>query len=97
MVTELVCPRCNCNDVEFIETATRHGLPADKWECNFCGHGFMQTPVQAAPAETTIWYHILLCPECKSDKVKTTTTRGTVRHHKCKDCEHTFKSAEKRG
>jgi len=95
MVAELVCPRCNCNDCESRGMATRWGLPVEAWECNFCGHQFAKQ-VEMAPQDKTIWYHVLLCPECRSDQVKTTSTRGTTRHHKCKACECTFKSAEKR-
>ncbi|MDQ3288930.1 MAG: hypothetical protein M3Q42_11870 [Pseudomonadota bacterium] len=34
------------------------------------------------------------CPRCQSGKVKVTSTRKPLRHHKCDACSATFKSLE---
>jgi len=98
MVADLECPRCNCNDCEFIGTTTRWGLPADKWGCNFCGNEFTKNPVESTPEPaSSIAYPVLRCPSCNSKEVTTSKTQPgefTTRRHKCKSCGHPFKSVE---
>lgn len=41
-----------------------------------------------------ITYPVEACPGCQSPDVRVTTSRGRVRHHKCRACGAKFKSVE---
>ena len=47
------------------------------------------------PRDQVVRYTRLRCPECKSTNVPVYSSRDLpIRHHKCSDCGHTFKSIE---
>ena len=50
----------------------------------------------AAVKRVSVVYYIkVACPVCHSDRCPVYNTRDIpIRHHKCKDCGHTFKSVE---
>lgn len=41
-------------------------------------------------------YVTVCCPQCGSDQTRVTSTRRPIRRHKCKACEHRFKSVERK-
>lgn len=57
-----------------------------------------QEPVIETPAEepVAVPYVTVTCPKCGSDQVRVTSTRRPIRRHKCRECQHTFKSVEAR-
>jgi transcription elongation factor Elf1 len=52
-----------------------------------------QEPAQEPP--TAVGYPVAACPQCGSPKIKVTSTRRPVRHHKCGACLARFKSVER--
>lgn len=47
------------------------------------------------PAKTGVPYVRMKCPQCKSPKLRVTSTRGSIRWHRCSACGHKFKSFER--
>lgn len=45
--------------------------------------------------QTCVWFIPVRCPGCGGKNHNVYTKRGTVRYHKCKDCQMNFKSVEK--
>lgn len=64
-----------------------------------------QTPAIATPTDSRspavspetqgLRYPVRQCPHCQSTKIRVTTTRKPLRHHKCDACQRTFKSVER--
>lgn len=46
------------------------------------------------PSWKTVTFHVLRCPSCHSDAVRTVSTQRPIRRHKCKRCGRPFKSVE---
>lgn len=102
------CPECGCEDITVIREpdATPLGYWFDTGEarCNYCGQHFRfkNEPKKEEPPEPDpddlppgfVAYHVIRCPECNSDKTKTTSTRRPIRWHKCHICGHAFRSKE---
>lgn len=79
-------------------------------QCNACSRPFAIAAIQEGqdvehaeplvtqrtPTPPSVQYQVLLCPACGSEKVRVTSTQRPVRHHKCKECDHTFKTVEKK-
>jgi Zn finger protein HypA/HybF involved in hydrogenase expression len=51
-------------------------------------------PVVQSADPGIVAYHVVRCPSCGSKNTKVSSTRRPLRHHKCKDCNHNFKSEE---
>ncbi len=94
------CPQCGCNRYETVRRATRWGKPVEKVRCDACGSEWTWTgdkPKAETKTESpnpAIIYHIMRCPKCGGNETHVTSTRRPTRHHKCKSCNHTFKSVE---
>lgn len=58
-----------------------------------------QNLYQPAPRPATVYRPAsrACCPECGSNKTRTTSTRGRVRYHRCRDCGNRFKSVSDEG
>lgn len=85
------CPRCGCNGSHEIGFSQWWGDRVVRLECDHCRKTWMES---AGETEITA-YHILLCPKCNSKETKIASTRTDgVRHHKCEECTHSFKSIE---
>ena len=57
----------------------------------------LTTPVaEVTTQHVLVAYHIICCPACHSDDTHITRTVRPVRYHKCRACDHTFKSHEVR-
>lgn len=90
------CSKCGCKD-----RVKRDG----QQRCRHCGKLWVrhiapasdmrETEQEHEPIEGVTYYHVLRCPSCGSKKTKITSTRKPIRHHKCKDCGHNFKSTER--
>jgi len=93
-VTGPKCPKCGCQRSELIRRYDRWGRPAEERRCGHCGMQFH------ALVQDGVVYHRVRCPECGSKNVGVTGTRPKeeglprIRWHKCRDCEHSFKSVE---
>lgn len=85
------------------------GSERKRVECDHCGKRFdvaADEPEAAAPEPEIPRYDPAPavrdvrrsppCPECRSARTRVTSTRRPVRHHKCRDCNHCFKSIEKK-
>jgi len=57
--------------------------------------GFGRQRKKKIEKDNVIYYYIMKCPKCGSEKITVVTTRRPLRYHKCDDCGHTFKSVEK--
>jgi Zn ribbon nucleic-acid-binding protein len=98
------CPRCHSQLSDVIQYSTRWGLPSVVRRCVHCGYTFSalvptpedtirpDPPRPAAPP--FVLYPMIHCPECNSVQTRVTSTRKPVRHHKCDNCGHCFKSHE---
>lgn len=54
-----------------------------------------RSPIPDPPdPDRGIVYHVIRCPICNSDQVRITRVARPVRYHKCKACQHNFKSVE---
>lgn len=87
--TDPECRNCGCKDI-----INKH--------CRYCGRRWVarMVPKEDRPEPETpappggVIYKVVKCPECGSKDTKVTSTRRPIRHHKCKSCEHCFKSVE---
>lgn len=52
-------------------------------------------PATVSPETKSLRYPVRQCPHCQSTKIRVTTTRRPLRHHKCDGCKKTFKSVER--
>ena len=94
-VTGPECPQCGCEQAEAVSSGTWWGQPVDKLLCDNCGTTFSAT-ARIAPTEgkRVVKFIRMRCPSCGSKNVKTTSTRGSIRWHKCSDCQRPFQSVE---
>lgn len=92
-ITGAACSACGCEDSEYISQSTWWGQVEEKRRCANCGTIFT-AKVESQPAKMVVKYVRIRCPKCASKNVRTTSTRGTIRWHKCGDCQQTFQSVE---
>jgi transcription elongation factor Elf1 len=97
---EIDCTACGCPDVE-VQSEPR----ADAWfadgvaRCNECGETFYFRPPKTdadASRQTSVVFTAVRCPRCGSTDVPVTHSTLPVRYHRCRQCQTTFKSVEKR-
>jgi uncharacterized protein with PIN domain len=97
---EIDCTTCGCPDTE-VEREPRAGA----WfadgiaRCNDCGQQFsFRAPKEHEEKEqqTTVSFQAIRCPSCRSTDVPVTHSALPVRYHRCRQCQTTFKSVEKR-
>lgn len=98
MTLDLIeCPACGCNESEVINRKTWWGNPVEVRECGHCGVQFRANAEPPPPPDiSSVKYPVLRCPSCNSRNVSTSKTQKELglRRHKCRDCEHPFKSVE---
>lgn len=93
------CSHCGCKDFRLYGTS-RHCRHCGKpWIRRLVPESKVEVKAVTAPAvvrgdPNTVSYHVVRCPSCGSKNTKVSSTRRPIRHHKCKDCEHNFKSEE---
>lgn len=88
------CTACGCADLRLLDRVHSGGDEFARMRCDHCGKiHFVRIPPAAELAKPAA-YNPLRCPKCRSKHVRVTSTRGNLRHHKCKICDHTFKSVE---
>jgi len=87
----LRCPRCNCNDLEFLRiTRGFRGVVRFIFRCRHCnGPARQERPELRGQFET-----LPRCPLCKG-RAAVYCTRPQVRYCKCPECGATFKQASK--
>ena len=108
-ITGPACPRCGCAEsAELDRRRGWDGRDQVVRRCGACAHRFTsaedppakrngKAPAQADPdpdPDAGVVFHVLRCPKCHSDKVRTHTTRRPLRYHLCPDCGLRFKSIE---
>lgn len=97
---EIDCTTCGCPDVEVErEPQTGSWFADGVARCNECGQVFsFRTPKEAEeePRGQAVQYQPVQCPVCRSSDCPVQRTVLPVRYHKCRNCQHTFKSVEKR-
>ena len=94
LVEATECSKCGCKD-----RVKRSGQD----RCRHCDKLWMRhiAPAKQEPQEDEpevdglTYYHVVRCPSCGSKDTKVTSTRKPIRHHKCKECGHCFKSTER--
>ena len=102
------CPACGCQDTrryagrrrwtgqEYVQFVCQHCgkvfYPEDRWQEKSAEQE--KTPEPEISPGGAVIYRPVRCPKCNSLKVKVTSTRRPVRHHKCEDCGERFKSVE---
>lgn len=82
---------------------------SERRRCAFCGRAFSvrYDPIEASADGPGIDEGLAAvmyvpgkrpqCPACRSGETKVTSTRkGGTRYHKCKACDHSFRSHERR-
>jgi hypothetical protein len=52
-------------------------------------------PVEPLPPAGAVWFVLLRCPHCQSTDTVVAKRKGTVRYHKCRGCQASFKSVER--
>jgi hypothetical protein len=99
------CPKCGCNDGTKVGEGSRFGRTFRRIRCRHCSKIYRhnmeaesdaQSTNQAQKTTDAVDYFILQCPFCKSEKHSVYKTDKPVRYHKCKNCEKSFKSVERR-
>ena len=104
-ITGPACPQCQCRHSEVIARFQHWNKPWAKRKCRFCHKVWSTALEMTAPApgkpETDqpkpVAYRAstrLQCPSCGSSRTVITSSPRPVRHHKCRDCGHCFKSCE---
>jgi transposase-like protein len=91
----LLCPKCECNDIEKTGSRKHWGNVVDAWACNYCGHAWTSEPEkQTGEAVLSVMqFHVLRCPNCSSANVivQRKMPDGT-RYQLCQNCGKTFKT-----
>lgn len=89
------CPGCGCPESEVVRTSTWGGAVYEVRRCDHCKREFTHHPEHGddEPA-TSVTFHVLRCPCCRSEKVPVTRTMKPTRYHRCDNCGWTFKSVE---
>lgn len=90
LIDDVACSGCGCRDIR---------VSSGQKFCRHCGKRWLRRVAVASEPEpelpdNVVRYHVTRCPKCRSEKTKITSTRKPYRHHKCKSCEHCFKSLE---
>jgi uncharacterized Zn finger protein len=94
-VTGAACTSCGCEESEVVSQSRWWGEAVERLRCANCGVIYTAKVVEKiAPAKSVVKYIRMRCPGCGSKNVRTTSTRGTIRWHKCGDCEKSFQSVE---
>ena len=95
------CPKCGCRAGRMVKQYKWFGdAPHERRQCDHCGHVFATPaattkPVEAPTVPGVMFRHgRTVCPKCGGADTPVTSTRGTLRHHKCRACKHCFKSSE---
>jgi hypothetical protein len=89
------CPKCGCRDSQILAypqpgVAVWYGAGRARCKhCSFVFH-FKELPTDAAVEHPT-----LRCSQCGGTDTVVTSTRGRVRHNKCRGCGKAFKTVEK--
>jgi hypothetical protein len=88
------CPKCGCRDatiIAFPQPALPTWYGAGRAKCNHCRlvYHFKEIPGEA------VEHPVLRCTHCGGTDVKVTSTRGNVRHNKCKGCGKSFKTVDR--
>ena len=73
------------------------GGSAGRYQCEHCGdewaQDIQQRPEAARKDTATRVVRVRTdCPECESQHTIVTSTRASLRHHKCRDCDATWKT-----
>jgi DNA-directed RNA polymerase subunit RPC12/RpoP len=93
-VSGVACDRCGCEQSAVIAEGRWWGQKVETRQCANCGN-VAQVMAPADPAvKSVVKYVKVRCPFCQSRSVKTTSTRGAIRWHKCGDCQKPFQSIE---
>lgn len=103
------CPDCGCSDSRRLAPGKPGSKgwfgESDRQECRHCGRRWipeellaqrLETPdeVDAERHHSSVIYHVIRCPKCRSKNTHVASTRRPIRQHKCDDCGHPFKSIE---
>lgn len=110
MIVGPSCPSCGCPESRVVDRRARWGgNSSERRVCAHCGRRWLDQvaarpepsePTGPAPApDTTAIYWVAVapsCPECGSDDTLVIQTTRPIRRHKCRGCESTFKSIERR-
>ena len=95
------CPECHCpGPHSLLERFTHWGAAHDRYRCRFCNHvsrAKVDTVEETPKAGNGVVFRPsskVCCPECGSERTRVTSTRSPLRHHKCRECGHCFKSGE---
>ena len=105
------CPRCGCKDSRVERVRARWGgKSASRRICSHCSRAWTSTEAEerdaarlepekpAGPKVEPIIYWVAVapsCPYCGSERTLVTHTMRPIRHHKCPECERSFKSSER--
>lgn len=92
------CEQCGCEAATLVGRETWWGRAVETLQCDHCKE-VRQVPVDEddgdKPKKSVVVWSRIKCPKCNSADIKTTSTRGTTRWHKCRSCQHAFQSIEK--
>lgn len=101
------CPRCGCMQAKIQPGRPRWGRPgSERYQCGACGHLWTEAPAEWADQEqpkpsgngqdrpSGVAYHVVRCPKCDSDDTRVYKTMRPIRYHRCRACNHKFKSHE---
>lgn len=92
------CPKCGCRDAKII-AFPQIGVPtwygAGRAQCNHCRlvYHFKELPADAN--SSAVEHPILRCTHCGGTDTVVTSTRGKIRHNKCRGCGKSFKTVKK--
>jgi uncharacterized Zn finger protein len=94
-VTGAECSNCGCEDSELISTSRWWNQATERRRCAACGTIYTATEqAPPKPSKMVVKFVRVRCPGCGSKNIRTTSTRGLIRWHKCGDCSKAFQSVE---